>query len=118
MRISINNVRMKKMNTTSIFDQLGKSGWNHIGLASLFSASTLLLFIDKAPKSISEYLLPALIVFGLGFIVLGYIEGSIFRKNFDKEGSEKTKHPYKTLFLLNIIWFLLFVAYLFYRKVL
>lgn len=106
------------MDTKSIFDHLGKSGWNHIGLASLFSASTLLLFVDKVPKSISNNLLPALIVFGLGFIVLGYIEGTIYRKNFGMDGNEKKKHPYKSFFALNLIWFFLFVAYLVYRKVL
>jgi hypothetical protein len=106
------------MSATSFFDQLGRSSWNHIGLASLFFASTLLLFIDKVPKRISENLLPALVVFGLGFIVLGYIEGSIFRKNFDREGTEKKKHPYNTFFMLNVVWFFLFVIYLFYRKVL
>ncbi len=102
----------------SVFEILGKSRWYHIGFASFFSASLLLLFIDKVPKTVSEYFLPALIVFGLGFVLLGYAEGSIFYKNFNREGDEKTKHPYRRLLAVNIIWFISFCVYLFYRGVL
>ena len=106
------------MSDSSFYNNLGKSGWNYVGLAAIFSASLLLLFIDKVPSNIGEHLLPALIVFGLGFILLGYIEGTIFRKNLDRDGSEKTKHPYTLLFTANVVWFCAFVIYLFYRGVL
>ena len=70
------------------------------------------------PKSISENLIPALVVFGLGFILVGYVEGTIYRSNINRKEDEKKPHPYKQLFMANIIWFLLFVVYLFYRGVL
>jgi len=106
------------MNEKSFYETLGKSPWYHVGLASIFCAGLLLLFVDKVPKIDSEHFLPAIIMFGLGFLLLGYIEGSIFRKNFNREGDEKTKHPYKQFFAANIIWFIVFCGYLFYRGVL
>jgi len=106
------------MNNQSFFDQLSKSGWNQIGLASIFCANVLLLFISDVPENVGKYLLPALMVFGLGFIVLGYIEGTVYRKNFDQVGSAKLKHPYRRFFAANSIWFILFVIYLFYRGIL
>jgi len=106
------------MSDDSFYGFLAKSIWNHVGLAYIFCAGLILLFVDKVPQAIKEHLLPALIVFGLGFIFIGYIEGSIFRKNFDREGSEKRLHPYKRLFFINLAWFSIFIAYLFYRNVL
>jgi len=100
------------------FGTLGKSNWYHVGLSAIFGASILLLFVDKLPKPLAENLLPALIVFGIGSTLLGYIEGTIFRKNFSKDGDEKTKHPYGLFFTLSILWFIGFIAYLFWRKVL
>ena len=106
------------MSQQTFYEALGKSNWNHIGMASIFCAGLLLLFIDKVPKTLSEHLLPALIVFGLGFILIGYIEGSIYRKQFNREGDEKRKHPYMLFFTLNSAWFLNFIIYLFWRNVL
>ena len=101
-----------------LFKSLGKSIWHHVGLASIFCAGLLLLFVDKLPKPLSEHLLPALIVAGIGWVFLGYIEGTIFRKNFSQSGTEKTEHPYIRFFLASGIWFVLLIAYLFWRGVL
>jgi len=92
-----------------LFQSLGKSIWHHVGLASIFCAGLLLLFVEKLPEALADHLLPALMIAGIGWVFLGYIEGTIYRINFSQGGDEKTKHPYIKCFLAAGIWFVLLV---------
>jgi hypothetical protein len=102
----------------SVWANLGNRPWYALGVAVGLWAGLLLLFVDKLPSKLSEYLLPGVVVYGLGVFVLGYIESSIYRKLSNRDGSEKTKFPVRRMIALHALWFGCFLAYLLYRVVL
>jgi hypothetical protein len=87
----------------SVWANLVERPWYALGVAVGLWAGLLLLFVDKLPSKLSEYLLPGVVVYGLGVFVLGYIESSIFRKLFDRDGSEKSKFPLRRMIALHAL---------------
>ena len=102
----------------SVLEKLVRVPWYMMGVGAGVFVGLLLLFIDKLPSKLSEYLLPGLVVYGMGAFLLGYVESSIFRALFDRAGSEKSKFPRRRMLASHILWFGCFLAYLLYRVVL
>lgn len=103
----------------NLLENFSKPGWNQLGICSFFCAFIILLFVDKVPKSVSEHLLPSLIVFGIGFSFIGYVEGTLYRWTFgDDDKKKEVEKLNKWFFLANFLWFALFIIYLFFRDVL
>jgi hypothetical protein len=100
--------------TEGIVGALGKSYWYHVFLASVFLLSLLLLFVKDLPTTLKDFLIPALAVYALGAAIIGYIQGCQFRKH----GMRKEWHEPTLIYaFVHVFWFVAFIGYLFYRRV-
>lgn len=110
------------MNNKGIFNKFYSMPRFAPTLIALFVFSILLLFNNELPKNQRLFLIPSLIVYIQGTVIIGMINrllGSHYvTKNSDN--NEKAIPIYWRLLLWGIqtFWFIAFIYYLFLRKIL
>jgi len=82
-----------------------------------FGALILLLFVDKIPTQLSQWLLPALIVYSIGAGILSYIQAMIGVRSRSPEHISSglpDRIPDRSFCILmtsHVIWFITFIIY-------
>lgn len=98
----------------SLADKLNPN-WYSVAIINLLVLGLVMLFYKELTENIKSFLVPSLLVYTIGNALIGHIQGSFFRAKFMEEGFVE---PLWFYYLLYIIWFILLLAYLFYRDVL
>ena len=81
------------------------------------SALILLLFVDKIPTNLSQWLLPSLIVYSIGAGILSFIQAMLGVRSRDEEKIQKglpNKIPGLAFWILigaHVLWFAAFIYY-------
>jgi hypothetical protein len=82
-----------------------------------FATLVLLLFVDKIPEALAQWLLPSLIVYSIGAGILSFIQAMLGVRNRVNERAEvglPDRIPAPAFWILmvaHIIWFFLFIYY-------
>ena len=84
------------------------SNWHSVFVANALVLGLLLLFYEKFPEPIKTGLIPPLVIYTLGSIIIGNIQGVVFRANFD---NKNFKEPIWIYSVLYVAWFVSFAAY-------
>lgn len=99
----------------SIAGSLGKSYWHHVFLGSSLLTGIVLLFAKDLSQTLTNYLVPALIIYSIGTGIIGHMQGVQYRRNFGPQHWQEPKFLFTSI---HITWLALFVIYLFYRHIL
>ncbi|MCC5849026.1 MAG: hypothetical protein JJU29_13145 [Verrucomicrobia bacterium] len=89
-----------------------------------FAVLILLLFVDKIPDNLSQWLLPALIVYSIGAGILSFIQAMLGVRSRDEEKIQKRlpdwipEPAFWILIVAHILWFFVFICYISCRGVL
>ncbi len=88
-------------------------------LLGFFSALILLLFVDKIPTNLSQWLLPSLIVYSIGAGIFSFIHVMLWVRSRDEVKIQKGlphKIPELAFWILMGLHVLWFVAFIFYGR--
>lgn len=89
--------------------------WYSLSILSLLVLGILMLFFKELPDIIKERMIPALVIYTIGTGLIGYFQGAYFRA---KSNKSSFKEPFWIYFILNVIWFGMFIIYLIMRSIL